>query len=434
MTHVDTKAPSSWRRRLRGKKWPIIVLVVVATVAALLLLAQDPRTIHVRSGRAIGEAGFTEYLAGLINAPIVHGGRVVPLVNGDQIYPAMLAAIDGATRRIEFETYNFIRGEAADRFSAALTRAARRGVDVRVILDTVGAPSPPDSLREDFKTAGVKLAWFNPINMWTVEAKNNRTHRKLLVVDGAVGFTGGAGVADHWLGNARTPEEWRDTHFEIRGPSVRALEACFYENWVEAGGNDVPELAPELADDGSGQTTIVIWSNPTVGVTNLKLLYLYSIDAARQTLDIQSPYFVLDSSVRLAIDRARGRGVRIRVLTDGDETDARSVKHASRAEYARMLEAGDRIFEYQPTMMHAKAMIVDRRWSIIGSANFDNRSLELNDEITLAIDDTGLAATLTAAFDADLTRSKAWGADDWRRRPWHWKVRERFWGIFGEVF
>ena len=168
--------------------------------------------------------------------------------------------------------------------------------------------------------------------MWTVEATNNRTHRKLLVVDGVVGFTGGVGVADHWLGNARNEKEWRDTHFEVTGPVVQALEACFYENWVEAGGNDSPPIgpAPSSAPSPGEDISIVVWSNPTIGVSNVKLLYLYSIDAARQTIDIQSPYFVLDSSVRLALTRARARGVRIRVLTDGEHTDTKSVKHASR--------------------------------------------------------------------------------------------------------
>jgi cardiolipin synthase len=403
----------------------------------MLLLAQDPRTIHVRSAYAVDHPEFPPYLATLVNAPIVRGGRITALRNGDEIYPAMIAAIDRATRSVSFETYNYLDGQAADRFTASLVDAARRGVKVRVILDTVGATPPPDSLREDLDAAGAKVAWFNPVGMWTVEATNNRTHRKLLIVDGQTGFTGGAGVADHWLGDARNEHEWRDTHFQITGPLVRALEACFYENWIEAGGTDVPEL-PETSlpvpSADSGETAIALWSNPTVGVSNVKLLYLYSIDAARRTIDIQSPYFVLDGSVREALARARGRGVRIRVLTDGDRTDARSVKHASRNEYASLLEAGDRVFEYQPTMMHAKVMIVDGRWSIIGSANFDNRSLELNDEITIAVDDGALAQTLTTAFNADLGHSKEWTTDTWGRRPWHWKVRERMWGLFGEVF
>ena len=430
---------SAWdavRDRLRGRKWPVVVLIVVMIVATALLLAQDPRTIHVRSAYAVGAPEFPGYLASLVNAPLLRGGQYKVLTNGDQIYPAMLGAIDRAKHRIEFETYNFLDGTAGTQFAEALANAARRGVYVRVIVDTVGAAPPPAALRNELATAGVRLVWFNPVGMWTVEATNNRTHRKLLVIDGVVGFTGGVGVADHWLGNARNEKEWRDTHFEVTGPVVQALEACFYENWVEAGGTDSPPIGPAVlsAPTPGEDISIVVWSNPTIGVSNVKLLYLYSIDAARQTIDIQSPYFVLDSSVRLALSRARERGVRIRVLTDGEHTDTKSVKHASRNEYADLLEAGDRVFEYQPTMMHTKAIVVDKRWSIFGSANFDNRSLELNDEITIAADDSALAATLSAAFDVDLEKSKEWRGDEWRKRPWHWKMRERFWGLFGEVF
>jgi cardiolipin synthase len=390
----------------------------------------------VRSTYAVGAPEFPGYLASLVNAPLLRGSQYKVLENGDEIYAAMIGAIDRATRRVEFETYNFIDGVAGARFANALAAAARRGVQVRVIVDTVGAAPPPESLREDLAAAGVQLVWFNPVGMWTVEATNNRTHRKLLTVDGLVGYTGGAGVADHWLGDARNEQEWRDTHFEIVGPVVQALEACFYENWVEAGGKDAPPIgpAPPATPVPGEDISIVVWSNPTVGVSNVKLLYLYSIDAARQTIDIQSPYFVLDSSVRQALARARGRGVTIRVLTDGDITDTKSVKHASRNEYAELLDAGDRVFEYQNTMMHAKAMIIDARWSIFGSANFDNRSLELNDEITIAADDPALASTLRTAFERDLTRSKEWTRNEWRQRPWHWKLRQQLWGLFGEVF
>jgi cardiolipin synthase len=426
----------SFRDRFRGRKWPVVVLIVVLVVGAMLLLAQDPRTLHVRSRYAVGAPEFPAYVATLVNAPLLRGGGFRMLVNGDEIYPAMLDAIDRAAQRIEFETYNFLEGEAASRFARALAAAARRGVEVRVIVDTVGASPPPDALRQELTDAGVRVMWFNPVGMWTVEATNNRTHRKLLIVDGITGFTGGAGVADHWLGNARNENEWRDTHFEITGPVVGALQACFYENWIEAGGDDAPPLEPAApAPPAAGEDiSLVIWSNPTVGVSNVKLLYLYSIDGARRTIDIQSPYVVLDSSVRLALAGARARGVRIRVLTDSEQTDAMSVKHASRHEYRELLEAGDRVFEYQPTMMHAKAMIVDGQWSIFGSANFDNRSLELNDEVTVATDDRALAEALTASFERDLSRAREWRADEWRRRPWHWKVREQFWGLFGEVF
>jgi cardiolipin synthase len=288
-------------------------------------------------------------------------------------------------------------------------------------------------VRDEFREAGVRVVWFNPVGVWTIEATNHRTHRKLLIVDGELAFTGGAGIADHWLGNAEDEDHWRDTQFAIRGPLVRSLEACFFENWVEAGGEDAPDLDAAPPERG-GAPSLALWSNPTSGVSNIKLLYLYSLASARRSVDIQSPYFVLDSSVRAALEEARERGVRIRVLTDGEVTDARSVKHSSRNEYMALLQAGDRIFEYVPTMMHAKTMVVDGRWSIVGSANFDNRSLELNDEVALAVDDPDLASRITADFEADLARSREWRVDEWRKRPWHWKLREKMWGLFGEIF
>ena len=424
-----------WHAHIRGRKWPIVTVIIIAVVAVLLLLAQDPRTIHVHSAYGVGDREFPAYVANLVNAPLARGSTYSPHVNGDEIYPAMLAAIDAAKTRVAFETYNYLGGEAATRFSRALVAAARRGVKVRVILDTVGATPPPENLRDEFAEAGVSLVWFNPVGMWTVEATNNRTHRKLLIVDGEIAFTGGVGVADHWLGNAQDADHWRDTHFQVRGPAVQLLEACFYENWVEAGGQDTPELTRSGPLEGLGDgASIVVWSNPTVGVSNVKLLYLYSIDAARRTIDIQSPYFVLDSSIRLALSNARARGVKVRLLTDGDITDTKSVKHASRNEYDEMLEAGDQVYEYGPTMMHAKVMVIDGRWSVFGSANFDNRSLELNDEITIAADDAALGAALTEDLVADLRHSHEWTLEEWRQRPWHWKVREKLWGLFGEVF
>jgi cardiolipin synthase len=212
------------------------------------------------------------------------------------------------------------------------------------------------------------------------------------------------------------------------------LEASFFENWLEAGGEGSPEL--DLHDSsatGSGRS-IVIWSNPTGGVSNVKQLYLYSIAAARKSVDIQSPYFIPDASALAALYDARARGVRVRILSDGDVTDAKSVKHASRNTYQRLLDRGIEIYEYTPTMMHAKIMIVDGVVSVVGSGNFDNRSLELNDEITVAVFEAELGASLTQAFDADAAKSKRWLVAEWPKRPWHWKVREKFWGIFGEIF
>ncbi len=426
----ETTRPRGGKRR----KWPIVVLIVFTVVGVLLYIAQDPQTLRLQSRLNTGDPAFPDYLATLVNGPITRGDRYDVLQNGDEIYAAMLDAIRGARLRIALETYNFNEGEIGETFTSALVDAARRGVLVRVILDSFGASVPPKDLADRLEEAGARVVWFNPLRPWTVEATNYRTHRKLLIVDGEVAFTGGAGIADQWLGHAQDEDHWRDTQFRIQGPAVRLFEACFFENWVEGGGADAPELTLDEPPAAGAARSVVIWSNPTGGVSNVKLLYLYSIAAARRTLDIQSPYFIPDASAREAFFDARRRGVRIRILTDGDITDAKPVKHASRDIYQDLLDAGIEIHEYVPTMMHAKAMVVDGTWSVFGSGNFDNRSLELNDEITVAVADADLGRRVTAAFDADLARSRQWHAADWRRRPWHWKVRERFWGLFGEVF
>lgn len=420
--------------RPKRRKWPIVVTICVAIVGVLLFLAQDPRTLHVRSALKTDDPAFPDYIAALVGAPVTRGDSYEVLQNGDEFYPAMLEAVRNAKKRVAFETYNFNEGKAGEEFTEAFAAAARRGVTVRLVLDAFGASAPPANLNQRMKDAGASVVWFNQFGPWTIESTNTRTHRKLLLVDGEIGFTGGAGVADFWLGSAQDKDHWRDTQFKVTGPAVRLLEACFFENWLEAGGAGAPELDQQGREANGPSRSMVIWSNPIGGVSNVKLLYLYAIAAASRTLDIQSPYFVPDASARAALADAAARGVRVRIVSDGDTTDAKSVKHASRRTYDRLIRTGIEVYEYSPTMMHAKIMIVDGMFAVFGSGNFDNRSLELNDEVTLAVFDHALAGNLTTAFEGDLKHSKRWQLDEWRRRPWHWKVREVFWGIFGEVF
>ena len=333
-----------------------------------------------------------------------------------------------------FETYVFKEEGIGERFIEALEQAARRGVTVRVIVDPIGSVLGTAS-QERLAAAGVQLAWFNPLRFWTLEETNYRTHRKVLVVDGAVAFTGGMGVADQWLGNAEDPDHWRDTQFQITGPAVRALEASFYENWIESGGRSAPALGAEMPSRQTGARSVVLWSNPTAGASNVKLLYLLAIGAARQTLDIQSPYITLDESTRWSIAEARNRGVRVRILSEGEITDAMPVKHASRFGYQQLLDQGVEIYEYQPTMMHTKAVMIDGAFSIIGSANFGNRSFELNDELTVAVFDPELAQALIGDFEKDLAASTKLEAATWKdQRSIFGKIQERWWSIFGEIF
>lgn len=423
--------PAPTRRR---RRWPWIVL---ACVAAFLWLLQDPRTLEVRSPVAAADPDFPDYIASLIGAPVTSGETFDVLQNGDTIFPAMLAAVEGAQRRISFESFIYSDGAISEQFTRAFAAAARRGVDVRIVLDGYGASDLPPASVAMLEDAGVRVVWFNRVRAWSLDRVNYRTHRKVLVVDGTVAFTGGVGLADHWRGAAQDPDHWRDTQVRVRGPAVRALEASFYENWIESGGAEAPRLDPEPAERPRATPdarTIVAWSNFSGGASNVKLLYLLSIASARQSIDIQSPYVVLDSSLRWSLAQARARGVRIRLLTDGDHTDAGPVKAASRAGYDALLDQGVAIAEFAPTMMHVKAMTVDHVWSIVGTANLDNRSLELNDELVLGVQDRMLAGTLERAFDADVARSQRLELKAWRSRPLWRRAQERFWSLFSELF
>ena len=417
----------------KRRKWPWRVAIGVIIFAALLLIAQDQDTLRVESPVDASDPRFADYVASLVGAAVEPGDAYIVLRNGEA-FPPMLEAVRQSKKRINFETYVFKDETIGEQFLQALEQAAQRGVAVRMILDPIGSVLS-DANEQRLKNAGVQLSWFNPLKFWALEETNYRTHRKMLVVDGEVGFTGGMGIADQWLGNAQDPQHWRDTQFQITGPAVRALEASFYENWIESGGRSAPALDPEMPSRSTGARSVVLWSNPTAGASNVKLLYLLAIGAARKTLDIQSPYITLDESTRWSLAEARNRGVRVRMLTEGEITDAMPVKHASRFGYQELLDQGVEIYEYQPTMMHTKAVMVDGAFSIIGSANFGNRSFELNDELTVAVFDPELAAALIGDFEQDMAKSTRLDAATWKDQRSMWgKLQERWWSIFGEVF
>jgi cardiolipin synthase len=410
----------------------LAILIVGILVAVGLVIAQDQETLRVRTPLAAEDPRYADYLARLVGRAITSGDSYVVLQNGAETFPAMIGAIDSARTRISFETYIYSEGQVAERFTRALAGAARRGVRVQVVLDAIGAS---DTEREDLKAlqdAGVQIGWFNP--QTGIEELNYRTHRKILVVDGEVAYVGGIGLADHWEGNADSQEHWRDTQFEIRGPVVDNVEAGFHENWIETGGLVEPIVTPKAGAPAGNARSIVVWSSSEAGSNALKLLYLLTIGAARKTLDIQSPYLITDESTKWSLLEARKRGVRVRLLTEGEITDAKPVKFAGRAQYESLLANGIEIYEYQPTMMHVKAMVVDGTISVIGSANFDNRSLELNDELNVVIASGDLASRISADFEADLRRSAKIDLDAWRSRPFHIRGRERLWSFFGEVF
>lgn len=411
-----------------------ILGILVCLVAIGLWIAQDQDVLRLRSAYNAGDHHAPEYIAALVGADLSVGNSYVVLTNGDETFPAMLEAINAATRRISFETYIYEDGDVGRQVTIALTNAARRGVRVNLILDSIGARSVSDELVETLRQAGCHMALFNPTRWYELEEVNYRTHRKILIVDGEVGFTGGIGIADYWRGHAQDADHWRDTQVRIRGPIVRLLEAAFYENFAEEAGIVTPILDDPPADPSKDGQSIIVRSSPTGGSSDLKRLYLLALAMSRTSVDIQSPYFVTDDSTMWALEDAVARGVQIRILVEGDVTDAKPVKYASRDAYDRLLSRGIEIYEYQPTMMHVKAMVVDGVWSMFGSANFDNRSLELNDELNVAVWNGDLAKRFTSDFEQDLKVSLQLKIETWRQRSILDKGRERFWGLFGEVF
>jgi cardiolipin synthase len=413
----------------------IFFAIAGVIIAVLLLLAQDQQTLTIRSAVSAEDARHPAYLAALVGADLSRGNRYIVHTNGDEFFPAMLNAIRGAKRRISFESYIYKSGTAiAEEFTRAFEEAARRGVTVNLVLDAVGSSSLSDEDLKRLRDAGCRVALFNAPTWYSLEEVNYRTHRKILVVDGEVGFTGGAGVDDQWKGDARNKQEWRDTQVEVHGPLARVLEGGFYENFVETAGVVAPELDAFVPGKNEEGASFVVRSSPTGGANDLKRLYLFAIASANRTLDITTPYFVPDESTLWSLVDAVKRGVRVRLLVEGDITDAMPVKYASRHYYDRLLSDGIEIYEYEPTMMHTKVLVVDGIWSMFGSANFDNRSLELNDELNVTVSSREVAARLLKDMEEDLGNSRRLDLEAWRDRSLLMKARERFWSVFGEVF
>ena len=371
---------------------------------------------------------FERAMGSLLGPPIVDGNRYQVLRNGDEIFPAMLSAIDGAQKTITFETYIYWAGEIGKRFADALATRARAGVKVHVLLDWAGTVKMDASMVQQLRSAGVEVFRYHkpsPAN-WT--RLNNRTHRKLLVVDGKVGFTGGVGIAPLWTGHAQDPDHWRDSHFRIEGPAVAQMQAVFMDNWTKASGNVLLgdgyfPAEPRLAAAGSGRAQIFS-SSPAGGSDSMHLMYLMAITAAERSIDLSSAYFVPDPLTRDALVAAVNRGVKLRIVMPGPYTDATSVQNASKAEWGALLAAGAEMYEYQPTMFHCKVMVVDGFLTSVGSTNFDSRSFRLNDEANLNIYDEAFAAQQSAIFEEDIGRSRRVTLEQWQNRPWVEKLTE----------
>lgn len=368
------------------------------------------------------EADFDlpQTLAAHLGVPISDSNAVRLMLNGEEIFPPMLEAIESAQETVNFLTYVYWTGPVAEDFARALADAAERGVEVRVLLDAYGAQHINSDLLDAMEAAGCTVAWYHPFDWYNFRRINHRTHRKVLVVDGTRAFTGGVGIATEWMGDASNPDEWRDNHFELRGPIVTHLQGAFSENWLEATGEVLggASFFPPSVNAGTVRA-IPLLASPRRDMSPIAFSYWLVMQYATERVDIATPYFVPDESLLAAMASTARRGIRVRLLLPGPHMDSRLVRWASLSRYPELLEAGVEIYEFQPTMLHTKSLLVDDRWSVIGSANFDNRSFELNDEIQVFVDDAALNGLLSASFDEDLARSNRITPDKFRRIGWH---------------
>ena len=403
------------------------LLAAFVTVIALNFIGGEKRIERKLEHRhAVTHPQFRREMGTLLGPPILAGNRVANLENGDAIFPAMLDAIRQAKRTINFETYIYWSGEIGREFVAALSERARAGVEVQVLIDWAGSQKMDQAMLAQMKAAGVAVERYHPLKWYHLARMNNRTHRKLLVVDGRIGFTGGVGIADNWAGNADAPDHWRDSHYRIEGPAVAQMQAAFLDNWIKTTGAVLQGdgYFPALEDAGSADAQVFI-ASPSGGGDSMLLMYLLAITAADSSIDLSAAYFVPDELTRAALVAALRRGVRLRIIVPGTKIDTEVVRKASRAGWGELLEAGAEIHEYQPTMFHCKTLIVDRLLVSVGSTNFDNRSFRLNDEANLNAYDPAFAARATEVFEQDLERSRRITLEAWKDRPWREKLLER---------
>jgi len=413
----------------------LTVLLTALATGALVLLALNftagEKKVQQQLPRLYSTASpdFERALGSLLGPGIVGGNAVTELLNGDQIFPPMLAAIQGAKKSITFETYIYWSGDIGKQFADALSERARAGVRVHVLLDWVGSAKMDESYLTEMKEAGVQIEKFHKPHWYNLARLNNRTHRKLLVVDGQVAFTGGVGIAPQWMGNAQDPDHWRDSHYLVRGPVVAQMQATFLDNWLKVTGKVLHGALyfPPIAPAGA-QKAQMFSSSPSSGSESMQLMYHLAITAAERSIDLSVAYFVPDELTQKHLMDALARGVRVRFITPGEHTDTDTVKAASRATWGPLLQAGALIYEYQPTMYHCKVMIVDQLLVSVGSTNFDNRSFRLNDEANLNVYDAAFAKRQTEVFEEDLKRSRRVTYEAWLNRPLREKAHEKLTG------
>ena len=361
-------------------------------------------------------------IAGLTHSTNESGNAIEVLQNGDMFFPNLLRDIAAARESVHIESFIWYDGKIARQLANVLTEKARQGVEVRVLVDASGGRQLKGDVKEMLERAGVKVAHFHPLRISNLGRLNNRDHRKLMIIDGRIGYIGGFCIADEWLGNARNREEYRDTGLRIVGPVVNRLQGAFAENWVEETG-EIPAgemYFPKIAPSGPS-TALVAYNSPESNVSSVSILYYLAIKAARREILIQNPYLLPDTEGIEALEDAVRRGVDVRIMVPSDDaTDSALVQHASHHHFGTLLQRGVKIYEYEKTLLHQKVIVVDGIWSCVGSTNFDERSFEINDEVSIGVYDPAIAAQLRAAFIGDLKQARERKFAEWKDRGlWH---------------
>ncbi|MEO5732631.1 MAG: phospholipase D-like domain-containing protein [Rubrivivax sp.] len=424
------------QRAFRGRV-PFAIAIALLTLAGTLIAGNfksGEKRIEARIERLFStdDPRFERELSLLLGPPLIAGNRIQTLQNGDAIFPPMLAAIRGAKTSVNFESYIYWAGDIGKSFAEALTERARAGVKVHVLLDAVGAAKMDGAWISEMTAAGVKVFKYHPVSWYDLDRLNNRTHRKLLIVDGAIGFTGGVGIAPEWTGNAQDPDHWRDTHFKVEGPVVAQMQAVFLDNWIKVSGEVLHGDAyfPAVAAAGTERAQ-TFSSSPTGGSESMALMYQLAITSASRSIDLSAAYFVPDELTQRTLLAALHRGVSVRIIVPGKHIELELTRSASRALWGPLLAAGARIFEYEPTMYHCKVLIVDGLLTSVGSTNFDNRSFRLNDEASMNVLDTAFASAQTRLFEEDLLHAKGVSFEQWRTRPVREKVGDWLSSLIG---
>jgi cardiolipin synthase len=410
-----------------------IALALVATWILAGLFAPVPayRITGAEEMLANDSAEYLRLLEALVDAQVNRTGRLEVLTNGPNFYEAEFAAIAGAQQSVNLEAYVFQKGRVATRLRDALTERARAGVQVNVVLDAFGSLGAGRSFFRPLIEAGGKVRRYNGLTWYRIMRMDNRTHRELVIIDGKIGFIGGAGIADHWYGGSHGNPQWRDTMVRVEGESVANLQATFAENWLSACGELLIGDAyfPDIVCPDP-MVALVVNSTPTVGgSTRARVLFQLLVAAARRSISITTPYFLPDPGMMRELCRAVERGVRVRILVPGRKSDHMVTRSTSRGGYGELLKAGATVFEYQPAMIHAKILVVDEAWAVVGSTNFDYRSFGINDEVNLAVQNREIALRLESDMAADLELSRSITLEEWRHRP----VTERATELLGWV-